>query len=113
MAASATGHPEPAHTLLRLPATPTRTQAELAAEFAAPDRPANLRVATWLPQNDVLAHPALRAFVTQGGFLSMAEAAYHGVPIIGIPLLAGQGELIRFAADQVRGGGQGDWVRLG
>jgi hypothetical protein len=38
----------------------------------------------------------------QGGFLSIGEAAYHGVPIVGAPLLAGQGELIRFAADQVR-----------
>jgi hypothetical protein len=40
---------------------------------------------------------------SQGGFLSIAEAAYHGVPIVGLPLIAGQGELIRFAADQVGG----------
>jgi hypothetical protein len=57
----------------------------------------------WLPQNDVLAHPKCRAFLTQGGYLSVAEAAWHGVPIVGAPLIAGQGELIRRAADQGRG----------
>ena len=63
----------------------------------------NLMVREWVPQNDLLGHPKLRAFVTQGGYLSIAESAYHGVPIVGLPLLAGQGELIRYAADQGRG----------
>jgi hypothetical protein len=38
----------------------------------------------------------------QGGFLSIAEAAYHSVPIVGLSLIVGQGELIRSAVDQVR-----------
>lgn len=82
------------------------SEAERAAlgDGLAPGRaPPNLKVAEWLPQNDILGHPRLAAFVTQGGFLSIAEAAYHGVPIVGVPLIAGQGELIRFAADQGRG----------
>jgi hypothetical protein len=32
----------------------------------------------------------------------MAEAAYHAVPILGLPFIPGQGELIRFARDQGR-----------
>ncbi|GBF95279.1 2-hydroxyacylsphingosine 1-beta-galactosyltransferase [Raphidocelis subcapitata] len=75
--------------------------AALGPELAA--APGNLRVAEWLPQNDLLGHLRVTAFVTQGGFLSMSEAAYHGKPIIGVPLIAGQGELIRFAVDQGRG----------
>ncbi len=76
-------------------------QAALAADLAAA-KLENLKVVEWVPQNDLLGHPRLAAFVTQGGFLSIGEAAYHGVPIVGLPMIAGQGELIRYAADQVR-----------
>ncbi|KAI8475997.1 MAG: hypothetical protein J3K34DRAFT_516913 [Monoraphidium minutum] len=77
-------------------------RAAVAADLAAANL-TNLWVAPWVPQNDLLGHPSVKAFVTQGGFLSIGEAAYHGVPIVGLPLIAGQGELIRFAADQGRG----------
>jgi UDP:flavonoid glycosyltransferase YjiC (YdhE family) len=62
----------------------------------------NVRMSDWVPQNGLLGHPSVRAFVTQGGYLSMGEAAYHGVPVLGLPFIPGQAELIRFAYDQGR-----------
>jgi hypothetical protein len=58
------------------------------------ERPANLssNVITrpWLPQQDVLGHPAIGAFFTHGGLLSLQETAYHGVPIVALPLMSDQ-----------------------
>lgn len=71
------------------------------AQAAAKDDLANLTnvlVSDWVPQNDLLAHPNIRLFVSQGGYLSVAEAAYHAVPMLGMPFIPGQGELIAFAA---------------
>uniref|UniRef100_A0A4Y0ATD9 UDP-glucuronosyltransferase n=2 Tax=Anopheles funestus TaxID=62324 RepID=A0A4Y0ATD9_ANOFN len=50
------------------------------------DLPANVRIARWLPQQDILGHRKLRAFVTHGGLLSMFETVYHGVPIVTMPV---------------------------
>ncbi|EDV26581.1 uncharacterized protein TRIADDRAFT_22133 [Trichoplax adhaerens] len=48
--------------------------------------PDNVKIVRWMPQNDILGHPKLKAFVTHGGSKSIYEASYHGVPLIGIPL---------------------------
>lgn len=42
-------------------------------------------VVDWVPQNDVLGHPAVAAFVSHAGSHSMYEAAYHGVPMVSVP----------------------------
>ncbi len=46
----------------------------------------NTRVMEWVPQNDLLGHPKLKAFVTHCGSHSTFEAAYHGTPVIAVPL---------------------------
>lgn len=50
----------------------------------------NIFVNRWYPQDDLLAHPNVKLFITHGGLLSITEAIYHAVPIIGIPLFADQ-----------------------
>ncbi|XP_044039129.1 UDP glucuronosyltransferase 5 family, polypeptide G1 [Siniperca chuatsi] len=50
----------------------------------------NTLLVDWLPQNDLLGHPKTRAFVAHGGTNGMYEAIYHGVPVLGLPLLFDQ-----------------------
>lgn len=50
----------------------------------------NTLLVDWLPQNDLLGHPKTRAFVSHGGTNGVQEAIYHGVPVVGLPLLYDQ-----------------------
>ncbi|XP_036389365.1 UDP glucuronosyltransferase 5 family, polypeptide E1 [Megalops cyprinoides] len=50
----------------------------------------NTLLLDWLPQNDLLGHPKTRAFVTHGGTNGIYEAIYHGVPVVGLPLIFDQ-----------------------
>ncbi|KAL3161221.1 hypothetical protein ABBQ38_009588 [Trebouxia sp. C0009 RCD-2024] len=60
----------------------------------------NIHLIEWAPQNDVLGHPATRAFLTQAGTNSFNEAAYHGVPVVGLPLFAEQPDNMARAVEQ-------------
>jgi len=50
----------------------------------------NTLLVNWLPQKDLLAHPKTRVFVAHGGTNGVQEAIYHGVPILGLPLVFDQ-----------------------
>lgn len=50
----------------------------------------NTLLVKWVPQGDLLGHPKTRAFVAHGGTNGMYEAIYHGVPVLGVPLIFDQ-----------------------
>ncbi|XP_039460592.1 UDP-glucuronosyltransferase 2A2-like [Oreochromis aureus] len=50
----------------------------------------NTMLVEWMPQNDLLGHPKTKVFVTHGGTNGLYEAIYHGVPVLGIPLIFDQ-----------------------
>ena len=51
---------------------------------------ANIKIVDWLPQNDLLAHKDIKAFVSHVGHNSLYESAYHGVPLVAFPLYGDQ-----------------------
>jgi hypothetical protein len=57
-----------------------------ADENSIADLPGNVRLGRWLPQQDILGHHKIRAFVTHGGLLSMFETVYHAVPVVTMPV---------------------------
>ena len=52
--------------------------------------PPNVKVMAWLPQNDLLAHPKTKLFITHSGNNGQYESIYHGVPMLAFPLFAEQ-----------------------
>uniref|UniRef100_A0A3Q2XYG6 glucuronosyltransferase n=1 Tax=Hippocampus comes TaxID=109280 RepID=A0A3Q2XYG6_HIPCM len=41
---------------------------------------------TWVPQNDLLAHPGARAFITHAGSHGLFEGLCHAVPMVMVPI---------------------------
>ena len=52
--------------------------------------PKNIIVQPWMPQNDVLAHPNTKLFISHCGLLSTQESLWYGVPVLGFPIYADQ-----------------------
>ncbi|CAD5113976.1 DgyrCDS3139 [Dimorphilus gyrociliatus] len=52
--------------------------------------PSNVDIVPWAPQNDLLGHDRVSAFITHGGQNGQSESVYHGKPMLCIPLFAEQ-----------------------
>ncbi|XP_066542515.1 UDP glucuronosyltransferase 1 family a, b isoform X2 [Hoplias malabaricus] len=59
------------------------------------DAPKNVKLMKWLPQNDLLAHPKAKAFITHGGTHGIYEGICNGVPMVMIPLFGDQGDNVQ------------------
>ena len=46
-----------------------------------------IKVMDWAPQNDILGHAAVKAFVTHAGSNGLYEAAFHGKPVVSVPIM--------------------------
>ncbi|XP_055916179.1 uncharacterized protein LOC129949013 [Eupeodes corollae] len=68
-----------------------------------PGESPNIHYRKWLPQDDLLAHPNVKAFITHAGKGSTAESQFHGVPMVTVPMFADQ----LGNADQVKNSGFG------
>lgn len=64
-----------------------------------PGQPKNVLFKKWTPQQDLLAHPKVKLFITQGGLQSLQESIHYAVPVVGIPLFADQFPNIRKIVD--------------
>lgn len=53
-------------------------------------QPDNVKISQWLPQQDLLGHPNVKLFITQGGLQSLEEAVLNGIPLLAIPFMADQ-----------------------
>uniref|UniRef100_A0A3B4WL08 glucuronosyltransferase n=1 Tax=Seriola lalandi dorsalis TaxID=1841481 RepID=A0A3B4WL08_SERLL len=52
--------------------------------------PENVKMMGWVPQNDLLAHPGARAFITHAGSHGIFEGLCHAVPMVMMPIGADQ-----------------------
>ncbi|XP_038131379.1 UDP-glucuronosyltransferase-like [Cyprinodon tularosa] len=56
------------------------------------DMPKNVKLLKWLPQNDLLAHPKAKLFMTHGGSHGIYEGVCNAVPMLMLPLFGDQGD---------------------
>lgn len=55
-----------------------------------PNLAKNTKLVKWLPQNDLLAHPKTKAFITHGGSHGIYEGICNAVPMVMMPLFGDQ-----------------------
>lgn len=55
-----------------------------------PNKPENIKIRKWIPQQDVLGHPNIKLFITQSGLQSTEEAIFNQVPLLAMPFIADQ-----------------------
>ncbi|XP_055846221.1 UDP-glycosyltransferase UGT5-like [Episyrphus balteatus] len=55
-----------------------------------PGNAPNIFYESWLPQDDLLANPNVKLFITHAGKGGVTESQYHGVPMVAIPFYADQ-----------------------
>ncbi|XP_059612716.1 uncharacterized protein LOC132259181 [Phlebotomus argentipes] len=73
--------------------------------------PSNVIIRKWIPQSDLLAHPNMKLFISHCGLLSTQEAAWYGVPILGLPVFGDQWQNIKLSTDHGVGE-QGDLANI-
>jgi UDP:flavonoid glycosyltransferase YjiC (YdhE family) len=59
------------------------------SNLTSPD-PRKIYVSPWIPQNDILGHPNVKAFVSHCGKNGQYEALYHAVPVVAVPIFGDQ-----------------------
>ncbi|XP_041119748.1 UDP-glucuronosyltransferase 1-2-like [Polyodon spathula] len=64
---------------------------------------ANIKLMKWLPQNDLLAHPKARVFMTHGGTHGIYEGICNAIPMVMLPLFGDQADNVLRVASQGAG----------
>ncbi|KAL8573678.1 hypothetical protein ACOMHN_007231 [Nucella lapillus] len=59
------------------------------SNLTSPD-PEKIYVSPWIPQNDILGHPKVKAFVSHCGKNGQYEALFHEVPVVAVPIFGDQ-----------------------
>ncbi|XP_056637304.1 UDP-glycosyltransferase UGT5-like [Diorhabda sublineata] len=54
------------------------------------DVPENIKLIPWAPQQDILRHPNVKLFITQGGMQSLEESVINHKPMVMLPMFADQ-----------------------
>ncbi|KAG6519078.1 anthocyanidin 3-O-glucosyltransferase 2-like [Zingiber officinale] len=79
-----------AELVMRQPEEPSRLEEVLPKGFTERTKGRGMVLVSWAPQADILAHLAVRGFVTHCGWNSCLESLWFGVPMLGWPLYAEQ-----------------------
>ncbi|XP_076050398.1 UDP-glucuronosyltransferase 2A3-like [Oratosquilla oratoria] len=64
------------------------------------EMPPNIKLVSWLPQQDILGHPKIKLFITHCGMHGVIEALYHAVPMVGMPIFLDQDDVLTKMLDK-------------